>query len=68
MHISIPYYRGHLEADIDDRVINGIYESHLPAPGDEAACVRAALDSPIGESKAARTQAASSPGAGRCDS
>ena len=47
MHISIPYYRGHLEADIDDRVINGIYESHLPAPADEAACVRAALDSPI---------------------
>ena len=48
MHIRVPYYKGHLEADIEDAVINGVYESHLPAPGDEAACVRAALDSPIG--------------------
>ncbi|MBP5638981.1 MAG: nickel-dependent lactate racemase [Victivallales bacterium] len=47
MHISIPYYKAHLEADIDDRVFNGVFESHLPAPGDETACVRAALDSPI---------------------
>ncbi len=48
MHISIPYYRGHLETNIDDRVLNGVHVSHLPAPGDEATCVRAALDSPIG--------------------
>ena len=47
MHIRIPYYKGHLETDIDGAVLNGVFESHLPAPGDEAACVRATLDAPI---------------------
>ncbi len=48
MRISVPYYRGTLEAEIEDGLLNGVYESHLPAPQDEAACVSAALDSPIG--------------------
>jgi len=38
-----------MEADIDDVRLNGIYRSALPpAAADEAACVRAALDEPIG--------------------
>ncbi|MBQ9366633.1 MAG: nickel-dependent lactate racemase [Victivallales bacterium] len=48
MRISVPYYRGTLEAEVEDSLLNGVYESHLPAPQDEAACVAAAMDTPIG--------------------
>ncbi len=48
MKISVPYYRGTLEAEVEDSLLNGVYESHLPAPQDEAACVAAAMDTPIG--------------------
>ena len=49
MKISIPYGRTALEAEVDDARLNGIYTSSLPPPAaDEVACVRAALDAPIG--------------------
>ncbi|MBR4221845.1 MAG: nickel-dependent lactate racemase [Victivallales bacterium] len=48
MRISVPYYRGTLEAEVEDSLLNGVYESHLPAPQDEAGCVAAAMDTPIG--------------------
>ena len=48
MRISVPYYRGILEAEVEDSLLNGVYESHLPAPQDEAECVAAAMDTPIG--------------------
>ena len=49
MKIRVPYYRGTLEAEVEDSLLNGVYESHLPAPpSDEAACVAAVLDNPIG--------------------
>ena len=49
MKISIPYARTAMVAEIDDARLNGVYTSSLPpAAADEAACVRAALDAPIG--------------------
>lgn len=48
MKVSIPYGRAALEAEIDDARLNGVYVSSLPPPPDGAACVRAALDAPIG--------------------
>lgn len=51
MHISIPYGRGRLSADIPDDRINGVLCSHLesytPALG-ESELVEAALGAPIG--------------------
>ena len=49
MKISIPYARTAMEAEVDDARLNGVYTSSLPpAAADESACVRAALDAPIG--------------------
>ena len=47
MRIRIPYYKGHLEADIDEKYLNGVFEPALPPPVDQDACVKAALDNPI---------------------
>jgi len=49
MQISIPYARTHLTAEVDEARLNGVFTSSLPpAAADEAACVAAALDAPIG--------------------
>ena len=48
MIVRIPYGHSHLDAEIPDERIAGVYESHLPAPSmPEAEYVRQALDVPI---------------------
>ena len=49
MNVSIPYGRTHLEADIPDRRLLGVFESSLPPPAPDAeAEVARALDAPFG--------------------
>ena len=49
MRISIPYGRTHLEADIPEGRLLGVFEAPLPVPADDpAAEVERALDAPIG--------------------
>ncbi len=48
MIVHLPYYKGRLEFTVDDSLLNGVYESSLPAPADERHCVADALDNPVG--------------------
>ncbi len=49
MKITIPYHKTHLQADIPDNQINGIFTSRIPDPTcPESQNVTAALDNPIG--------------------
>lgn len=52
MKISIPYGRKHLEAEISDSNLLGVFTSSVPAPApDPIAEVERALDAPIGSPK-----------------
>ena len=52
MIVSIPYGRTHLEADIPDHRLLGVFEAPLPPPApDPVAEVEHALDNPIGSSR-----------------
>lgn len=52
MQITIPYAKQHLEAEIDDCYLNGVYTSALPEPEKPGVeYVREAMDEPIASSK-----------------
>lgn len=52
MKVSIPYGRKHLEAELEDKNLLGVYTSSVPAPAsDPIAEVERALDTPIGSLK-----------------
>ena len=52
MKVSIPYGRKHLEAELEDKNLLGVYTSSVPAPAsDPVAEVERALDAPIGSFK-----------------
>lgn len=52
MKVSIPYGRKHLEAELEDKNLLGVYTSSVPAPAsDPVAEVERALDAPIGSLK-----------------
>lgn len=49
MHLSLPYGKTHLEADVTDACVRGVFTSSLPAPAPDAGAeVDAALDNPLG--------------------